>query len=143
MIKKLLSFFKANSTDKNQGGALMETDWERMVDTEGIDKIIQRSGLKPQFIFKHSTRCPVSSQAYMEVSSVTEEILDDVDINYVDVISERNVSQEIARRFDIEHESPQILLIENNNVVWSASHFDIEAETIVAHAKASAKTLSI
>ncbi len=143
MIKKLLTFFRANTLNKNQGSELMRTHWVEITSTDAIERIIHRSNRKPQFIFKHSTRCPVSSQAYSEVSSVTDAICDDVEINYVDVISYRAVSREIAKLLDIEHESPQIILVENNKVVWNASHFDIEAEAILEKARASVKALSV
>lgn len=143
MIDKLLTFFKKNTTDEIKGSESMRTNWVEITDTDAIERIIHRSNRKPQFIFKHSTRCPISSHAYTEVSSVTDDIADEVDINYVDVISQREVSREIARRLDIEHESPQILLVENNKVVWDASHYDIEGEIILEKARASVEALSL
>ena len=143
MFKKLLTFFRANTKDNNQGSEFMRTHWVEISSTDTIERIIHRSNSKPQFIFKHSTRCPVSSQAYSEVSAVTDEIADEVDINYVDVIRYRDVSREIAQKLNIEHESPQLFLIENNKVVWNVSHFDIESEAILETARVSAKSLSI
>ena len=143
MIRNIISFFKTDTTDRNQKIDCMRTNWVEVTDKDAIEKIIHRSNRIPQFIFKHSTRCPISSRAYSQISSVTDEISADVEINYVDVIAYRDVSQEIADKLGIEHESPQLLLVESNKVIWDVSHYDIEADDIIKKAKASVKALSV
>jgi bacillithiol system protein YtxJ len=81
--------------------------------------------------FKHSTRCPISAGAKMEMDSFLEHNTDGIEFELIDVISNRARSIEIAEKFDIEHESPQIILADDNdNVLWTASHRRITEERI-------------
>ncbi|HKJ34535.1 MAG TPA: bacillithiol system redox-active protein YtxJ [Balneolales bacterium] len=121
----------------------MRDYWVKTTDTDAIERIIHRSNRVPQFIYKHSTRCGVSSHTYRELSDVTDELIPDIEINYVDVIANRDVSNEIAERLDVEHQSPQLLLIQSNKVVWKASHYDIEADVIKEKAKEAIKALAV
>jgi bacillithiol system protein YtxJ len=82
--------------------------------------------------FKHSTRCPVSARAKMEMDHYLKSKPQDIDYELIDVISNRTRSDEIARQFDIEHESPQVIIVDdNNNVIWSDSHRQITEENII------------
>ena len=84
-----------------------------------------------KILFKHSTRCPVSSRAKMEVDSYLKNKPPEIEFELIDVISDRQRSDEIARQFDVEHESPQAIIIDdNNNVVWTASHRRVNEENI-------------
>ena len=81
--------------------------------------------------FKHSTRCPVSARARMEMDSYLKSKPDDIEFELIDVISNRTRSDEIAQQFDVEHESPQVILIDDdNNVVWSGSHRRVTEENL-------------
>jgi bacillithiol system protein YtxJ len=85
--------------------------------------------------FKHSTRCPISAGAKIEMDSFLRHNDKDGDLNYeyelIDVIGNRERSNEIAQSFGIEHESPQIIITDNNNkVIWHASHRAITEESI-------------
>lgn len=114
----------------------MNEEWFELETVNDIEDILNRSSQKLQIIFKHSTRCPVSSNAFSEVSSVTDEIVPFIDINYVDVIRNRGISQEIANKLEVRHESPQLLLIKDNQLVWNVTHYQIEGEAIVEKVKA-------
>ena len=81
--------------------------------------------------FKHSTRCPVSARAKMEMDSYLKSKPADIEFELIDVISNRTRSDEIAQQFDVEHESPQVILIDDdNNVVWSGSHRRVSEENL-------------
>lgn len=121
----------------------MRSYWVETTDIEAIERIIHRSNRTPQFIYKHSTQCGVSSHAYRELSKVTNDLKPHVEINYVDVIKNRDVSNEIAKRLDVKHESPQLLLVQSNKVVWNVTHYDIEAEAIKEKANEALKSLSV
>jgi bacillithiol system protein YtxJ len=82
--------------------------------------------------YKHSTRCPISMGAKMEVDSFLKQSSAPIDFELIDVISNRARSAEIAEKFGIEHESPQIILTdENDNVLWHASQRRIKKDRII------------
>lgn len=113
----------------------MEEHWVVADDMEAVEEIITRSGVKPQYIYKHSTQCLLSSRAYKEVARATEELHPDVEINYVDVIASRDVSNLIADKLNVRHESPQILLVWHGQAIWSASHRDVRKDEIIDRVK--------
>jgi bacillithiol system protein YtxJ len=89
-----------------------------------FDGIAALSFQKPVLIFKHSNSCSISSTVYEDVSTVDSEI-------YLVVVQDaRAVSNEIASRFGIRHESPQMIILRNGKVVYHASHFDITSAEI-------------
>lgn len=75
-------------------------------------------------LYKHSTRCPVSAAAYDEVQKFAL-ANPEAPLYLVDVISNRDVSRYVAEQTGVQHHSPQAILLENGEVRWHASHFDI------------------
>ncbi len=84
----------------------------------------------PQFIFKHSTACPISGEAYDAVQSYLWERSDGPPMHMVKVIESRPVSNAIAEDLDLTHKSPQLILVDNGEAQWSASHHAIYADGI-------------
>ena len=81
--------------------------------------------------FKHSTRCPVSLRAKREMDNYLKSKPQDIDFELIDVISNRARSDEIAQQFDVEHESPQVILIDDDSsVVWTGSHRRVTEENL-------------
>lgn len=91
-----------------------------------LEELDLLSQTRPQMIFKHSTRCSVSSMAKrgldMDLKQTGKAAFD---IYYLDLIQYRDVSNQIASRYDIQHESPQLLVIKNGQCVFNASHDDV------------------
>lgn len=84
-------------------------------------------------VFKHSTTCPISASAYRRVETYLAEAGDTAPpIFLVKVIESRSVSNAIASRFGVRHESPQLLLVCKGEVRWHASHGAITADSIAA-----------
>lgn len=107
-------------------------NWINLTSQEQLDQIRTKSSEKPQVIFKHSTRCAVSSMAKSRLErSATP---DDVDFYYLDLIANRKLSTLVAEDFDVWHESPQILVIKNGKCVYDESHSAIRMEDIKAKA---------
>ncbi|HRV06955.1 MAG TPA: bacillithiol system redox-active protein YtxJ [Acidobacteriota bacterium] len=79
-------------------------------------------------LFKHSTRCPISARAMQEVQTFAA--VSSVPVYLVSVIENRPLSELVADRLGVRHESPQIIYLEGGNVVWTASHFDITADAL-------------
>ena len=109
----------ANS--KNVGTA---NHFTAVTDAQSLESLFTLSHSQPVIIFKHSTTCPISSAAHRQMSRVGAEV------SLVVVQSARDVSNEIASRTGIRHESPQVIVLKNGEVVWSASHFDIQADVV-------------
>jgi bacillithiol system protein YtxJ len=102
--------------------------WKYITEPAQIDEIKNQQGYS--LIFKHSTRCSVSMMAKRRFEMDWEAIPADTNMYFLDLISYRNLSAEIAERFQVHHESPQILLIKDGNCVLDASHGDISADEV-------------
>lgn len=106
--------------------------WQNLQNTDELGSIAEASGNRPQLIFKHSTRCGVSAAAKRRLEDAQDELAQGMDLHFLDLIAFRDVSNEIASRFSVEHESPQILLLRGGTTVLHLNHYDIEADKILA-----------
>jgi len=91
---------------------------------EQLEELFIESNSKPVVLFKHSVTCPISSGVYTEVSEV------EADVNIIVVQTARHISNEIAGRTGVRHESPQAIVLKNGKAVYHASHYDITAEDV-------------
>ncbi len=90
-----------------------------------IDEIKRKSRTKTQVIFKHSTSCGVSRMVLNTFKSNYTFSTEQLDLYYLDLLSYREVSNQIAAEFQVIHQSPQLLVIKNDVVVFNASHGEI------------------
>lgn len=90
---------------------------------EDFDQAWENSANNPVIVFKHSITCPISADAFEQFKSYMEDAEEEA--HYLIVSEVRDVSNKIAEITDIRHESPQILLIKDKNVIWNASHMKI------------------
>lgn len=102
--------------------------WKNITDLTQISEIQQKEGYS--LIFKHSTRCSVSSMAKRRFELDWEVLPADTSLYFLDLISYRDISAQIAETFQVHHESPQILLIKNGDCILDASHSDISADEV-------------
>lgn len=105
--------------------------WFQISSTQEADGVISASKEKTQVIFKHSGSCGVSFFAKKNLDSIPAEELSVANMYIVDVIRDRNLAYYLADRFSIRHESPQILVIKNEKVVWHGSHNSVNAENLL------------
>ena len=104
-------------------------NWKVLENSNQINEIKEASHNKLQLIFKHSTRCIISKMALKNFEN--DFLLHDlIDAYYLDLIAYRNISNEIAEGFAVEHQSPQILLIKDGKVVYHESHEGIDANVL-------------
>lgn len=106
--------------------------WNPITTIEQLDTISAASFTKPQIILKHSTTCSISKMALARLERATTP--DNIDFNFLDLLNYRSISQAIAEKFDVVHESPQILLIKNGECIYEESHGGIQMEEIVEQA---------
>lgn len=96
--------------------------WIPLTNSEQIEAIEVRSKDKVQVIFKYSTRCGINRIVMKEFEKAYESSVQDFEFYYLDILAFRTVSNTIATKYHIIHESPQILVIKNRAVVAHASH---------------------
>lgn len=108
--------------------------WNDLTEESQLEAIKKESNTRPVVIFKHSTRCSISSMAKGRLErSVAPET---VAFYHLDLIRYRALSNKIAEVFGVHHESPQVLLIRNGSCVYDESHNGISMEEIVEQAAA-------
>ncbi|MCM2531398.1 bacillithiol system redox-active protein YtxJ [Neobacillus pocheonensis] len=95
---------------------------------EQFDELLKTEGRF--FLLKHSLTCPVSHAAYQEYQKYANEH-QDVPTYFLAVQESRPLSNEIAEKFQIKHESPQAILFSNGEVRWNASHWKITNRSLV------------
>lgn len=111
----------------NMGTAKMKP----LMNLQDLDACLSESTQGPILIFKHSTACPISSEAYRHVDAYENTRAEsDPKVYIVKVIEERPVSNQIAQELALQHKSPQLLLVKDRAVVWSSSHYGINERAI-------------
>jgi bacillithiol system protein YtxJ len=103
------------------------TSLERL---EQLDRLIIESQAQPVLLFKHSYTCGVSAEALDELITHLNEDNPDVRYAMVTVQTHRDISNAVSAKFGVRHETPQALLVRDGRVVWSASHFRVNAEEL-------------
>jgi len=103
-------------------------NWISLSTAEDINQIKKASFEHPQVIFKHSTRCSISSVAKSRLERADTPV--GIDFHYLDLIAYRSISNLVAETFDVHHESPQVLLIKNGECVYDESHNGINMSEI-------------
>jgi bacillithiol system protein YtxJ len=105
--------------------------WSELRSVHQIDKIREESKESPILIFKYSSRCSVSRMALDRLErNWNDAEMPAVKPYFLDLITYREISNRIADIFDVEHESPQVLIIENEKSVYAQSHMGIRYEEI-------------
>ncbi len=96
------------------------------IDTvEKLEEVFAKSNEKPVVLFKHSTSCPISANIHQEIQNVATD-----KINIVVVQTGRAVSDEIASRTGVRHETPQAIVLKDGKAVYHAAHYDVTADEI-------------
>ena len=112
---------------------LSAMNWNTLTDTAQLDAIDTASHKGPVLIFKHSTRCSISSAALNRLESAwTLEDAAEHTVHYLDVLKYRPLSNLIADRYAVQHESPQVLVVRDGRCVHVSNHFGITYSITVA-----------
>jgi len=106
--------------------------WITLDREEQLEEVDRRSFSKPQLIFKHSTRCPISTVIKNRLYKGV--LPENIDFYYLDLIAYRDISNAIAEKYSIAHESPQVLLVKEGKCVFNESHSAIYMDEIVENA---------
>lgn len=124
IYKKIIKMGLLNKIFGGSNEAKEETvlPWTPLTELRQLDAIKEKSSTKTQVIFKHSTRCGISSMVMRQFVSSYALTEKDLDLYYLDLLNYRDVSNEVGYKFQVMHESPQLLVIKNGIVVAHASH---------------------
>lgn len=95
-----------------------------------LEEALAVSSKRTVLLFKHSLTCPISRRAYNELISYLEEADPEVSYNLITVQTARPISNEIASRLGVRHESPQAILVRDGREIWNASHFAITSSSL-------------
>ena len=102
---------------------------KRIHTSKDFKNVLKTSKENKTFVLKHSNTCPISAQAKEEIEAFEEEH-DEYSFFYLVVQEDRPLSNKIEERFDIKHESPQLFIFDDEEVMWHDSHYMINDEEI-------------
>lgn len=105
--------------------------WHELNALDQLHVIKEESIERPVLIFKHSTRCNISRTTLDRLERHwNDQEMARVKPYYLDLLNYREISNSLATQFEVEHESPQILLIDKGRSVLNLSHFEIDYQEI-------------
>ena len=120
------SLFKGSSEGEND----KKINWILLTESSQLATIISQSNEKPILIFKHSTRCGISRMALKSFEREYDLNETDVDLYFLDLLNFKALSNEISEKLDVRHQSPQVLVVKNEQVIYTDSHYSISADAV-------------
>ena len=102
-------------------------NWISFTNLSQISEISEISHSKPVIIFKHSTRCSVSRLALKQFEREFDIDATQIDCYFLDLLNYREISNQIGEHFAVQHQSPQLILVQNGQATYNVSHSDIDA----------------
>ena len=103
-------------------------DWLWLTDNYSYQSAIRKSFEEKILIFKHSTRCSISSMALHRIEDNVKQSLNNC--YFLDLLKYRSISNKIEEELGVKHESPQILVVEQGVCTYHTSHNDISWDRI-------------
>lgn len=104
--------------------------WNQLTSVEQLEVISEESKTTPVAIFKHSTRCGISRMVLNQFESNYDIDPNQMKLYYLDLLGYRSISDEVGIRFQVFHQSPQLIVVKNGNTVHHASHHSIHADDL-------------
>ncbi|WDT67396.1 bacillithiol system redox-active protein YtxJ [Cloacibacterium sp. TD35] len=116
----------------NSNVSSLKDFWNEIQSEEDLEAIVEASKKEKIVIFKHSTRCIISKTVLRNFEKqIEKQTIDLPKFYYLDLLNHRDISNEIAHKFSVAHQSPQIVVIENGHAIHNASHDNINLSTIL------------
>lgn len=97
-----------------------------------IDTILEKSKEKMQIIFKHSTVCPISRMSHDKMKAEYPLNEENADIYYIGVIEQRPISNYVAEKLKVQHESPQMIVLKDGKSIFNESHLMIDPKILLS-----------
>ena len=105
--------------------------WTKLTSSEQLNELLEHSTEQPVLLFKHSTRCSISSMVLSRFESNWDLPEEHCVCVFLDLLNYRPISAEIAEKTGVMHESPQVIVIKNKRVIYQNSHNGIDAREII------------
>ncbi len=106
--------------------------WKNLSDIKQLEEADKISFTKKVLLFKHSTRCSISSTALNRLErNWKEEFKEKLEIYYLDLLNHRDISNAIEQRYGILHQSPQAIIIRNGKCTFSQTHSSINLKDLL------------
>ena len=121
-------FWKKNSKP------VVGVSWNELTSVAQIDLLLAESKEHPVLIYKHSTRCSISSMVLERLERTWSSEGNKIKPYYLDLIALRDVSNTVAQTFEVYHESPQVIMLKDGKAIYNASHMSISFDAIKANA---------
>jgi bacillithiol system protein YtxJ len=122
--------FNIKTTQQEETTSKSNFTWRQLEDISQLDAVEQLSEEKLVVIFKHSVSCGISNMVWHQFQNNIDFTNEHIEMLYLDLLANRDISNEITRRFRVLHQSPQILVIKNREVIHHASHSAIRISNI-------------
>ncbi len=107
--------------------------WIALESSEQLAESLRQSESRTQVYFKHSTRCIISKMVLKQLEENMDHIPSSTDVYLLDLLVHRDLSNAIAAQLHVHHESPQVIVVNNQQAVYHESHHSIAAEEIAKH----------
>ena len=104
--------------------------WKKIESQKDLDAAIEKSSQQKVLIFKHSTRCFISKTVLRSFEKQMQESDKNFGYYFLDLLAYRSISNEIESRFDVVHQSPQLIVLENGKAIYNVSHQNIDLDKI-------------
>ncbi|MFN6071711.1 MAG: bacillithiol system redox-active protein YtxJ [Bacteroidota bacterium] len=108
----------------------MNKIWSNLTEESQIAEIIALSNSIPVYIFKHSTTCGISAQAKENLEISFKNTDKPFLLYYLDLLKYRSISNEVASKLNVHHQSPQLILVHNGEVAFTTSHHKIKTNIL-------------
>lgn len=108
--------------------------WTPLTSLNQIEDVVNESNIKQVVIFKHSTQCGISRMILRQFEKQLTIELNQAKFYFLDLLTYREISNEIATNFQVHHQSPQIIIIKSGIVVYQCSHYEIDATILSKYA---------
>ncbi len=106
--------------------------WTDLTDFKQLEQLDKESDEMPVVIFKHSTSCSISAMAWGRFNRGLESNPEkECKYYYLDLLKYRDISNMISEKYNVRHESPQILIVLNGKCIDNASHFGVSFSKVL------------
>ncbi|RST28152.1 bacillithiol system redox-active protein YtxJ [Chryseobacterium lacus] len=123
-----MSFFKTLFTPS---AAEDPADFWKMISSEkDVEEALADSYGNKVVIFKHSTRCHISKRVLRNFEKQVKKTDKEAIYYFLDLLSYRSISDAIAERLEVQHQSPQMIVVQNGIAVRDASHQNISLDIL-------------
>ena len=114
----------------NRSANLVSMNWKHLTSIVDLDKAIASSENGTVVLFKHSTRCSISRMALKMIESDWDDSLEGVEAYFLDLLDHRDISAAISEKLGVEHQSPQMLILQSGTSIFHANHSSINVADV-------------